>query len=87
MPLATIASDLWPLALLSAMVGIAVFPLALFCSFLYSMLCRRFENVPKPVWFLTVTLIGTFLAVLALYIYLDATFADVVQNLPSAPAT
>ncbi len=26
-----------------------------------------------------------FLAVLAIYVYLDATFADVVQSLPSAP--
>jgi|GEM_PF-2272598 len=85
MALLTLAADLWPLVLLSAMVGIAVFPLALFCSFLYSLLCRRFENVPKPVWFLAVTLIGTFIAVMAIYVYLDATFAEIIQTLPSTP--
>lgn len=85
MPLETLASDLWPLLLLSAMIGIAVFPLALFCSFLYSMLTRKFENIPKPVWFLIVTLLGTFLAILATYVYLDATFAEVVQGIPTVP--
>ncbi|MBI2444977.1 hypothetical protein HYV43_01160 [Candidatus Micrarchaeota archaeon] len=85
MPLETLASDLWPLTLLSAMIGIAVFPLALFCSFIYASLSHRFEHVPKPVWFLLVTLLGTLLAVLAAYLYLDATFADVVQAIPTAP--
>lgn len=85
MPLDTLASDLWPLVLLSAMIGIAVFPLALFCSFLYSVLTNKFGHVPKPVLFLLVTLLGTFLAVLAVYIYLDVTFADLMENLPSAP--
>ncbi len=83
MPLDTLAADLWPLLLLSGMIGTAVFPLALFCSFLYSALARRFEHVPKPAWFFFITLVSTFLAVLAIYIYLDATFADLVQSIPS----
>ncbi|MBI5226302.1 hypothetical protein HY994_03620 [Candidatus Micrarchaeota archaeon] len=86
MPLETLLQDLWPLALLSAMMGIAIFPLALFCSFLYSYLKTRFEQVPKPVLFFAVTLLGTFLAVLVIYLYLDLTFADIVQNLPDNPA-
>ncbi len=85
MPLDTLAADLWPLLLLSAMMGIAAFPLALVCSFLYSALSQRFEHVPKPVWFFFMTFVGTFLAVLAIYIYLDVTFADLVQSVPSSP--
>lgn len=86
MTLQTLISDLWPLMLLSAMVGIAVFPLALFCSFLYATLTRRFVGVPKPVWFFLVTLLGTFLGVLAIYLYLDLTFASLVKSLPNPPA-
>ncbi len=70
---------------MSAMIGIAAFPLALFCSFLYSYLNHRFESVPKPVWFFAVTLLGTLMAVIAIYLYLDLTFAGIVQTLPSNP--
>ncbi len=86
MALDALASDWWPLLLLSGMIGIAIFPLALFCSFLYAALSRKFENVPKPAWFLLITLLGTFIGILALYLYLDVTFAELIQTLPSQPA-
>lgn len=85
MALDSLSADLWPLLLLSVMIGIAVFPLALICSFLYAWLNQRFEHVPKPVWFLFVTVLGTLLGILAVYLYLDVTFADFVQSVPGGP--
>lgn len=76
---------LWPLFLISVMVGVPVFVFVFVFSFVYSYLARRFEGVPKIFWMLFCTIMGTFVALMLLYVYLDLTLGQFLDSVAPAP--
>lgn len=71
---------LWPLFLISVMVGVPTFVFVFAFSFLYGYLVKRYEGVPKIVWLLFCTVLGTFVALVLLYVYLDVTLGQFLDS-------
>ncbi|MBI4360558.1 hypothetical protein HY572_02170 [Candidatus Micrarchaeota archaeon] len=75
-----LVSALWPLFLISVMVGVPAFVLVFAFSFVYAYLVKRFEGVPKIFWMLFCTVLGTFVALVLLYVYLDVTLGQFLDS-------
>ena len=71
------AKDLWLLLLLSIIVMLVIFPVVFLSAFAYDILSKKYPQTPKIILMMLTTLLGTFVTVLILYVYVGGIFLPV----------
>lgn len=67
------------LALFAVALGIVVFPLVLVMSFFYDFLVKKYEKIPKFVFMLACCIIGAFIALVIIELYLGNALTQILS--------